>query len=146
MLRKRGVKGLTDETAKIGYHPNWLRFMYVVNIIGAMGLGIIYLAAPATVSSLMGVPNLDPMWAPGYAYSYMVALGIIGLLGLRSPLKFAASLLLQAIGKIVWIIAVFAPALASGSVQMWGYEITLLFVLWIIGDLVAVPWRYFISK
>ena len=132
--------------AKAGYHPNWLRFMYVVNIIGAMGLGIIYLVSPSTVSSIMGVPNLDPMWSPGYAYSYMVALGVIGLLGLRSPLKFAASLLLQAIGKIVWIVAVFAPALISGTVPSWGYEITMLFVFWILGDLIATPWRYFKSK
>lgn len=141
-----GVKELTNESTKVDFHPNWLRFMYVVNIVGAMGLGIVYLVSPATVSSLMGVPNLDPMWAPGYAYSYMVALGVIGLLGLRSPLKFAVSLLLQATGKIVWIAAVFAPALAGGSVPSWGYEITMLFVFWIIGDLIAVPWRYFISK
>jgi hypothetical protein len=120
--------------------------MYVVNIIGAMGLGIVYLVSPSTVSSLMGVPNLDPMWSPGYAYSYMVALGVIGLLGLRSPLKFSASLLLQAIGKIIWIIAVFAPALVSNSVPSWSYEITILFVFWIIGDLIAIPWRNFMSK
>jgi hypothetical protein len=120
--------------------------MYVVNIVGAMGLGIVYLISPSTVSSLMGVPNLNPMWSPGYAYSYMVALGVIGLLGLRSPLKFATSLLLQAIGKIVWIVAVFAPALVGGSVPQWGYEITMLFVFWILGDLIATPWRYFKSK
>jgi hypothetical protein len=140
------VKYLATENTKINFHPNWLRFMYIVNIIGAMGLGIVYLVSPSTVSSIMGVPNLDPMWSPGYAYSYMVALGVIGLLGLRSPLKFAASLLLQAIGKIVWIVAVFAPALVSGSVPSWGYEITMLFVFWILGDLIAVPWKYFISK
>ncbi len=137
---------MTIETTKINFHPNWLRFMYIVNIIGAMGLGIVYLVSPSTVSSLMGVPNLDPMWSPGYAYSYMVALGIIGLLGLRSPLKFAASLLLQAIGKIIWVIAIFLPALYSGSVPLWGYEITILFVFWIIGDLIVAPWKYFMSK
>ena len=120
--------------------------MYVVNIIGAMGLGLLYLVSPSTVSSIMGVPNLDPMWSPGYAYSYMVALGIIGLLGLRSPLKFAASLLLQALGKIVWIVAVFAPAFFNSSVPSWSYEITLLFVFWVLGDLIATPWRYFMEK
>jgi hypothetical protein len=141
-----GGEKLSNESTKVNYHPNWLRFMYVVNIVGAMGLGVVYLISPSTMSSLMGVPNLDPMWSPGYAYSYMVALGAIGLLGLRSPLKFAASLLLQAIGKIVWIVAVFAPALVGGSVPQWGYEITMLFVLWIIGDLIATPLRYFKSK
>jgi hypothetical protein len=141
-----GGEKLSNESTKVNYHPNWLRFMYVVNIVGAMGLGIVYLISPSTVSSLMGVPNLNPMWSPGYAYSYMVALGVIGLLGLRSPLKFATSLLLQAIGKIVWIVAVFAPALVGGSVPQWGYEITMLFVFWILGDLIATPWRYFKSK
>jgi hypothetical protein len=140
------VKYLAVETPKTNFHPNWLRFMYIVNIVGAMGLGIIYLVSPATLSSIMGVPNLDPMWSPGYAYSYMVALGIIGLLGLRSPLKFAVSLLLQAIGKIVWIAAVFLPALINGSVPPWGYEITLLFVFWILGDLIVTPWKYMMSK
>jgi hypothetical protein len=143
---KSGGEKLSNESSKINYHPNWLRFMYIVNIVGAMGLGIVYLVSPSTVSSIMGVPNLDPMWSPGYAYSYMVALGIIGIIGLRSPLKFAASLLLQAIGKIVWIIAVFAPALVGGIVPSWGYEITMLFVFWILGDLIATPLRYFKSK
>jgi hypothetical protein len=55
-------------------------------------------------------------------------------------------LLLQAIGKIVWIVAVFAPALYCGSVPSWGYEITMLFVIWIIGDLIVVPWKYLVSK
>jgi len=145
MITNGGEK-LSNESTKVNYHPNWLRFMYVVNIVGAMGLGIVYLISPSTMSSLLGVPNLDPMWSPGYAYCYMVALGVIGLLGLRSPLKFAASLLLQAIGKIVWIVAVFAPALVGGTVPQWGYEITMLFVFWIIGDLIATPWRYFKSK
>jgi hypothetical protein len=143
---KNGGERLPNESIKVNYHPNWLRFMYVVNIVGAMGLGIVYLISPSTMSSLLGVPNLDPMWSPGYAYSYMVALGVIGLLGLLSPLKFAASLLLQAIGKIVWIVAVFAPALVGGTVSQWGYEITMLFVFWILGDLIATPWRYFKSK
>jgi hypothetical protein len=145
MITNGGEK-MSNESIKANYHSNWLRFMYVVNIVGAMGLGIVYLISPSTMSSLLGVPNLDPMWSPGYAYSYMVALGVIGLLGLRSPLKFAASLLLQAIGKILWIVAVFAPALVGGTVPQWGYEITMLFVLWILGDLIATPWRYFKSK
>jgi len=145
-LGRRGVKELANESAKVDFHPNWLRFMYVINIVLAMGMGIIYLVSPSTMSSTLGVPLEDPMWASGYAYSYMVALGVIGLLGLRSPLKFAVSLLLQATGKIVWIIAVFVPALASGSAPSWGYELVLLFVLWIIGDLIAIPWRHFLSK
>ena len=140
------VKCLMTEPVKLNYHPNWLRFMYVINIVLAMGMGLVYLVSPSTWSSLLGVPKVDPMWAAGYAYSYMVALGIIGLFGMLSPLKFSASLLLQATGKIVWILAVFVPALVGGSATSWSYELTLLFVFWIMGDLIATPWRHFLSK
>jgi hypothetical protein len=140
------VNNLSAEPTKVDYHPNWLRFMYVINIVLAAGFGIAYLISPGTMSSVLGVPNVEPLWAAGYAYSYMIALGIFGVLGLRSPLKFSASLLLQATGKIVWIAAVLTPAVAAGSVPTWALMLTGMFALWIVGDLVAVPWRHFIAK
>jgi hypothetical protein len=120
--------------------------MYVGNIFFAGAMGIGYLISPSTMASVLGGPSGETLWAAGYAYSYMTALGIFAVLGLRSPLKFSATLLLQATGKIIWIAAVFVPALAAGSAPSWTFIFTGLFVVWIIGDLIAVPWRHFFTK
>ena len=76
----------------------------------------------------------------------MVGLGIFGLLGLRSPLKFSGILLLQATGKIIWILAVAVPGLVAGTLQTFTGELAVLFAFWVIGDLLAAPIHHLLSK
>lgn len=138
---------MTTETVKLNYHPNWLRFMYVANIFVAGGFGLAFLIAPSAVASAgIAGPVEESLWAAGYAYSFMVTLAVCAALGLRSPLKFSATLLVQAATKIIWTLAIIVPRLAGGSLPSWAIGMTALFVVWAVGDIIAIPWRHFLTK
>jgi hypothetical protein len=137
---------LKSETTDETYHPNRLRVMYIANIFVAGGLGLAFIISPSAIASLFGATAEVSMWAAGYAYSFMVAIAFFALLGLRSPLKFSMILLVQAATKIIWIFAVFVPALLSGSTPSWTIMLLVLFVLWATGDLVVTPWHHFVQQ
>jgi len=137
---------LTMDVEKVDFHPNRLRFTYAVNIMGAGAIGLALLVAPSAMYSFLGAEVVDSMWAAGYAYSYMFCLGVFCVLGLRSPLKFSAVLLLQASVKILWILAIVVPTLMAGPLHSYAVRFCGLFVLTIAGDLIAVPWRHFLAK
>lgn len=137
---------LTMDVGKVDFHPNRLRFMYAVNIVGAGAIGLALLVAPSAMYSFLGAEFVDSMWAAGYAYSYMLCLGVFCVLGLRSPLKFSSVLLLQASVKILWILAIVVPALMAGPLPSYAVGFCGLFVLTIAGDLIACSLASFLSK
>jgi hypothetical protein len=120
--------------------------MYVVNIVVAGGFGVMWLVAPDTIASMVGATAEIPMWAAGYAYCFMISLAVFAVFGLRSPLKFSSALLVQATTKILWILAVFLPAIVAGTAPSWALMLTGLFVVWVIGDFIVIPWRHFLAK
>jgi hypothetical protein len=136
---------LTQETEKIKYHPNWLRFMYAYTIVGAGGIGLALLIVPNTMLSLLGIPSEEPIVA-GIAYSVWLAFGILSIFGLRSPLKFAPVLLLQFTYKMVWFIAIIAPKAVAGDLPSFAITMSLLYVTYVIGDIVVIPWKHIFSK
>jgi len=119
--------------------------MYVINIFLTGGLALLIIVAPSTASSLFSAPAQEPLFS-GYASSYMLGIAIFSILGLRSPLKFSPLLFLQAIVKIIWFIAILIPAMASAPLSTWGIELAALFIVYIIGDLIATPYRYIFRK
>ena len=136
---------MTTETAKIKVHPNWLRFMFGVNIFvtGGLALAILIGGQPALTS--FGFPTEEMMLA-GYVPSVMLAYALMGIIGLRYPVKFAPVLLMQATGKIIWFLAIIIPQLATGPLPTFALMLSATFILLIIGDLIAVPWKYLFSK
>ena len=76
----------------------WLRAMYVYTLVvsGSVGLGMILL--PGTVQSVFRYPPQDPVMF-GLCGSLFLALGLVSILGLRSPLKFVPVLLLELVYK-----------------------------------------------
>ncbi len=123
----------------------WLRFMYVYTIIGAgsFGLGMIFI--PAVVQSTFGFPGQDPV-VFGITASVYTAFGLISVLGLKSPLKFAPVLLLQLCYKVIWLTCVVLPLLFSGRFPLYATTLLIIFVTYIIGDLIAIPFSYVFSK
>jgi len=73
---------------------NWLRGMYSYTIVGAGLLGLGMLVMPELIKSMFAWPIEEPI-AFGILGSVYVAFGILSILGLRDPLKFAPVLLLQ---------------------------------------------------
>jgi hypothetical protein len=136
---------VTTETDKIKVHPNWLRFMFAVNIFVVGGLGLALLIGGQAAFTSFGFPT-EEMTMTGYALSVMVAYAIMGIMGLRSPVKFAPVLLMQATGKIVWFLAIIIPLLATGPLPSYAVMLSVSFIPLIIGDLIAVPWKYLFAK
>jgi len=140
----RGEK-LNQETEKVMYHPNWLRFMYAWTIIGAGLIGLLFLVIPSTMYSFFGVPTEEPIMA-GVTYCVWLAFAVVSILGLRSPLKFAPILLLQLTYKAIWFIAIIAPRAIAGDLPSFAITMSGLFATYVIGDILAIPWKNILAK
>ena len=115
----------------------WLKFMYVWNIVisGGGGIGIIFF--PELTKWLFNVSS--PTITYGVIGSVFLAFSIISIFGLREPLKFVPILLFQLIYKLIWIIGVILPMLISGEFYMGAIPAIAIYIIYIIGDLIAIP-------
>ena len=136
---------MSTENEKIKVHPNWLRFMYAYTIVVGGVFGLAFLIMPSTASSLLGFPEEEPIMA-GLASSVGVAFAILSIAGLRSPLKFSPVLLLQLTYKVIWFIAVIIPKLAVGQLPSYAIMSSVLYASFVIGDLIAIPFRHLLAK
>jgi len=123
----------------------WLKFMYIYTLIGAGGLGLGIIFIPSVVQSLFRFPGQDSV-VFGLLGSTYVALGIVSILALRAPLQFAPILLLQLCLKVIWIVAVVGPFLLSGGLPLHAALLLVIFVTYVIGDLIAIPFPYLFRK
>jgi hypothetical protein len=126
-------------------HPDRIRIMFAVNIVVALGFGIGLLFMPIQMYSMVGNSSQEVIWST-YGASYMVAIGLLAIAGLRSPVKFSFVLLVQAIAKTAWILAVIVPALVAGTLPYYGAILGATFVLFIVGDVAVIPWRHIMAK
>jgi len=123
----------------------WLQAMYIYTIVGAGGFGLGMVFAPELVKSLLGWPVEEPL-VFGMVGSVYLAFAVLSVLGLRAPLKFAPVLLLQLCYKSVWFVAVIIPVLMSGQVPIYAILLSVIFVSYIIGDLIAIPFTAIFSS
>jgi hypothetical protein len=123
----------------------WLKIMYWYTIIGAGGFGLAIVLYPEAVRSLFRWPTQDPI-VYGVTGSVWLAFAVLSLFGLRSPLKFAPILVLQLCYKSIWLIGVVLPLLLSRTFPLYAILHTLIFISYIIGDLIAIPFRSVFSK
>jgi len=123
----------------------WLKAMYIYTLVvsGGVGLGMILL--PDTLQSVFRFPPQDPVML-GMSGSLFLALGLVSILGLRSPLKFAPVLLLELVYKPIWLVALALPLFLKGQFPFYVVFISVVFVTFIIGDLIAVPFSYLFSR
>ena len=132
-----------ENQIKIRY--GWLKGMYIYTAIGAglFGLGIILM--PETFASMWKMPTQDPINF-GIAGSVYLAFGLVSILGLKSPLKFTPILLLQMTYKIIWFIGVILPLVFKGPLQWYALIFIVIFATYIIGDVIAIPFKYLFNK
>lgn len=123
----------------------WLKGMYIYTIVGAGGAGLGIIAIPEVMRSVLGWPHQDQI-AIGITGSVYLAFALLSLLGLRSPLKFTPVLMLQLTYKVVWLIGVILPMLFAGRFPQYALLFTVIFVTYIIGDLIAIPFSYVFAK
>jgi len=145
LKRREANFEMSTSAPKFKIRYGLIKFMYVFTIIVAGGVGILYLASPSTWLAIFAFPFEEPLMA-GIAASAYVAFAVLSIFGLRSPLKFVPILLLQFTYKAVWFIAVIFPLLFSGQFPPYGMIMSGIFVLFVIGDMIAIPWSYLFAK
>jgi hypothetical protein len=122
----------------------WLKGMYIYTIVvGILGLGMIVI--PEVVKSIFSWPVEEPI-AFGIIGSVYMSFGLLSILGLRSPLKFVPVLLLQLCYKLIWFIGVILPLLVTAKFPSYAIPMAIIFVTYIIGDLIAIPFSYIFTK
>jgi len=123
----------------------WLKGMYIFTIIHAGGSGLGIILIPSIIRSIFGWPSQDPI-VFGICGSVWVAFGLLSILGLRSPLKFSPLLLLQLTYKVVWFIGIILPVLIAGEIPSYAIGYVVFFTVYIVGDLIAIPFPYVFAK
>ena len=80
------------------------------------------------------------------AYSFWGALSLLGLLGLRQPLRMLPVVLLQFVYKVIWIVAVALPLRRDGVATgpLSGLEFAMF--SGVVIDLLVIPWQYVIAN
>jgi len=123
----------------------WLKGMYIYTIVVAGFLGVGIIVMPEMIKTKFPWPVEEPT-AFGIVGSVYVAFGLLSILGLRSPLKFVPVLLMQLFYKSVWCIGVLVPLLVTGNFPSYAIPMVIIFVTYIIGDLIAIPFSYIFAK
>jgi len=133
-----------DKNIKVRW--SWLKFMYIYTIFGAGSVGLGRIIMPDVMRLIFGLPNSDQISALGVTGSVYLAFALLSILGLRSPLKFSLILLLQLAYKSIWFIGAVIPLLLMGKYPAYAIPITLIYVSYIVGDLIAIPFSYVFAK
>jgi len=131
----------TDVSVRWG----WLKAMYIYTLFGAGGFGLGMLFFPGTIQSVLRFPPQDPV-VRGLYGSFLLASGLLAIPALRSPLKFAPLLLIQLVYKPIWLAFVVLPVFLKGQFPLYVVFISAVFLTYIIGNLIAIPFSYLFSK
>jgi hypothetical protein len=112
---------------------------------GAGGFGSAMLAFPKTVQTLLRCPAQDPVLFKAYG-AVLFAAGLMAIPALRAPRKFIALLLLQLVYKPIWLAVAAIPLFLKGQFPLYVVVIAVVFLTYIVGDLIAIPFSYLFSK
>jgi hypothetical protein len=123
----------------------WLRAMYLYTLIGAGGTGFAMLVIPGTIQSAFRFPAQDPAIFTAYG-CVLFASGLIAIPALLFPLKFVPLLLLQLVYKPIWLALVAVPLFLKGQFPLPIVVFSIVFLTYIVGDLIAIPFSYLFSK
>ena len=136
---------MIHETDKIKVHPNWLRVMYIVNIVMTLPLGLAFLIAQTKMESFLGWPAQLPVFGVGSG-AVAAAVGIVAIAGLLSPLKFSGLLVFQIGEKLIWLFVFAAPNAIAGTLPTFAWVLVAIYVPLTVGNLIAVPWKFMFAK
>lgn len=123
----------------------WLRFMYIYTIVIAGGMGLSQLLVPARMQSMLGMPEQDPL-VFGLGASVFLAMGLVAILGIRTPLKYCPILLVELVYKLLWLCGVVVPLALRGEFPGSAIVQVVVFCTFVVGDLIAIPFRYVFGR
>ena len=142
---RRPAGSPVDRTAATPGRRRLLRVLFALDVVGAGGPGILMLAAPEPAAKTLfygseltadaGTQALGCIW---------VALGVLSVAGLVRPVRFSPVLVLQFVYKLIWLLAVGLPAVATG--RPVPPVLATIFAFWVAVVGVAAPWRLLFGK
>jgi hypothetical protein len=139
-----GVKEMAD-LGQYGIRWRWLKFMYIYTTVIAGGVGLSQLLAPARMQSMLGMPEQDPL-AFGLGASVFLAFALVAILGIRAPLKYCPILLVELVYKLLWLCGVVVPLALRGEVPISSMVQVVIFCTFVVGNLIAIPFRYMFGR
>ncbi len=122
-----------------------LKIGFLYTFVTTIPTGLLVLFAPGLFFSLSDMPIQD-QYIFGIAGSMWIAFGISSFLGLRNPEKFVPVLLMQFLYKVIWILVVAGPLLLTGLVRMYAILFVVMFISYIIIDIIVIPWSELLEK
>ena len=132
-------------SAEIKVRWGWLKFMYLATIVFAVVTGLAIIIMPDFYKSFSQWPADEPI-SLGIVGSVYLAFGILSIFGLRAPLKYSPILFLQLCYKVIWFIGVVFPLLFAGKFPSYAVITVVVFALFIVGDLIAIPFSYIFAE
>lgn len=123
----------------------FIKIMYVYTIIGAviMGIGIIFFNEQ--IAEVFGFNKQNPFFF-GISGSLYLSLAVTSILGLINPVRYIPILIMQLVYKIIWFAFVFIPNGIANGFKMYAIYIAIAYSTYIIGDLIAIPFKYIFSN
>jgi hypothetical protein len=116
--------------------------MYTANIIISGPIGFAAIVAPRFARSFFGIPAGDPVTFGIANGAIPLGFALAGILGLRAPIRLSPILGLQAVYKSLFLIGVIVPLAIAGQIPNYALPIIDIFVFFIVGNLIAIPFRY----
>jgi hypothetical protein len=123
----------------------WLKAMYIYTLVGAGGFGVMTLFLPSAARTLFRLPEGDPAVLGLYG-SFSLAVALLSVLALRSPLKFLPLLLIQLVYKPIWLIVFALPIFLKGRFPMYVVIMSAVYASYIVGNLIAIPFSYLFPR
>lgn len=118
----------------------WLRGMYLYTTAGSGTTGVCLLLFPEFWAQYLHLPPADSL-VLGVLASVYLAEGLVAVLGLRHPFRFAPLLVVQMLYKTLFLATVGIPQWLQGHVGIWDQALMAIFVTYIVGDVIAIPFR-----
>lgn len=78
----------------------------------------------------------------GVAYAFWATLSLLAAVGIRYPLRMLPLLLVQLVYKSIWLLAVALPSSLTGAADAAVAEMTGVFLVGVVLDLLVIPWPY----
>lgn len=123
-----------------------LRFQYWLTAVVATLLGLAIMLFPRSTERLFMWKRQDDI-VFGISGSVYFAFGLLSLLGLRNPKKWAPILLLQFTYKVAWFALVVGGLIRRGELDVRSsWALIAGYAVFVAGDLWAVPFGYLLSS
>lgn len=112
-----------------------LRALYLL-----ISVGLVFMVWPGIVNHPVVVPHFTAV-----VRSFLGALSLLALLGIRYPLKMLPLLLFELLWKFIWLVAFALPGLSAGQLDPAMDAELHVYIVSVVLIAAVLPWRYVLT-